>query len=295
MGAKTICADRGVIENVQPMHCRFLNTGYAPGDYNMALDAALALGGFCDLPTLRIYRWQPFCISLGYHQNADEIHLSKCKAGGLDVVRRPTAGRAILHAQELTYSVAIPGRHDWHKILPLDLYRNISAALASGLQLLGAPLEFAPGEKLYHEGKPLHLACFASSARNEITAGGKKIIGSAQRRFRNGVLQHGSILFAREHERLADYLVGSPEEISAERLRLQQHTTTLAGILPRPFSFDEVAQAVRAGFEEKMRVHFSAGDILPEEHQLAETWCERYRILNTNQQEKTVCEIFESR
>lgn len=271
------------------MHWRFLNTGAAPGDYNMALDAAMALGGFCDLPTLRIFHWQPFCISLGHHQSADEIDLEKCAAQGIDVVRRPTAGRAILHAQELTYSVIVPASHAWYQILPMDFYRRISAALAAGLQILGAAVAFAPGERLYHQGKPLRLACFASSARNEILAGGKKIAGSAQRRFRQGVLQHGSILLQREHERLIDYLAGAPSEIQTERLRLQQHTTTLADVLPRPIAFAEAAQALRQGFERTLGVDWTGDETLAPERELAERWAMKYRILNTNAQENMPC------
>ena len=262
---------------------RFLNTGFARGDYNMALDAALARSGLCDLPTLRVFRWRPFCISLGYHQDAQDIQLQKCAGAGLDVVRRPTAGRAILHAEELTYSVAVPATHAWYQMLPLDFYRRISEALAAGLRLLGAEIAFAPGEKLYHEGKPLRLACFASSARHELVARGKKVAGSAQRRFREGVLQHGSILLQREHERLLEYLAGAPAEIAAERLRLREHTATLADILPSPIGFDDAAHALRAGFAQALGLEFAEEkEALAAENEWAETWRERYHILKTN-------------
>jgi lipoate-protein ligase A len=273
---------------------RFLNTGFARGDYNMALDAALALGGFQSLPTLRVFRWRPACISLGHHQNAAEIDLQKCEADGVDVVRRPTAGRAILHAEELTYSVVVPAGHPWYQMLPLDFYRRISEAIAQGLQLLGAEIEFAPGDKLYHEGRPLRLACFASSARNEIIANGRKVVGSAQRRFRAGVLQHGSILLQCEHERLVDYLVGTPAEVAAEYVRLKEHTTTLADILRKPASFEEAMHALRRGFEKMLRIEFVEEEPLTEEIEWAGRGSERYRIHTTNQQEKTVCTSLES-
>ena len=260
----------------------------------MAFDAAMALGGFQSLPTLRVFRWRPYCISLGHHQNAGEIDLQKCEADGIDVVRRPTAGRAILHADELTYSVAVPAGHAWYQMLPLDFYRRISEAIALGLQLLGAEIEFAPGEKLYQEGRPLRLACFASSARNEITANGRKVVGSAQRRFRAGVLQHGSILLQRGHERLVDYLVGTPADVAAERVRLQRHTTTLADVLPVPASFEGVMHALRRGFEETLHLEFVEDDPRSEEIEWAGRGSERYRIHKTNQQEKTVCTSLES-
>ncbi len=264
------------------MRWRFLDTGFNAGDYNLALDAAIVRGGFCEVPTLRVFRWQPYCISLGYHQKEEEINLVACRMAGIDVARRPTAGRAILHAEELTYSVVIPGRHPWFEMLPLDFYRRISEALAFSVQILGVNAQFAPGERLYHEGKPLRLSCFASAARNEILARGKKIIGSAQRRFRGGVLQHGSILLNDGHERLIDFLAGAADGIEAERARLQDHTATLAHICGRIVTFAEVQHALKRGFEEKLEIVLRDDEVLPAEAELAETERTRFRVLQTN-------------
>jgi lipoate-protein ligase A len=272
------------------MHWRLLDTGFAAGDYNMALDAAIARGGYCKTPTLRFFRWQPFCISLGYHQNAGDLDLDKCLLAGLEVARRPTAGRAILHAEELTYSVMIPASHSWYEILPLDVYKKISAALASGLTKLGADVKFAPGERLQQEGRPLRLSCFASAARHEVVANGKKVVGSAQRRFREGVLQHGSVILRDGHEQLPDFLKGDEATVAAERTRLLEHTTTLGRICRRAVSFSEAAQAIRRGFTEIFEIEFAAGAVLPEEHELAETWRERYGILTTKLSEENLCE-----
>ncbi len=261
------------------MPWRFLNTGFNAGDYNMALDAAMVRSGFCALPTLRVFRWQPHCISLGFHQKAEEIDLAHCRAAGIDVARRPTAGRAILHAEELTYSVVIPRAHAWYEMLPLDFYRRISEALAWSLQLLGVEAYFAPGEKLSHEGKPLRLSCFASAARNEILAHGKKIIGSAQRRFREGVLQHGSILLREGHERLLDFLVGDEAGLVVERARLQQHTATLEQIARRAVTFEEMKLALQRAFEEKLEIVLQDDEVLPAETEMAETERTRFCVL----------------
>jgi lipoyl(octanoyl) transferase len=261
---------------------RFLNTGANAGDYNMALDAAMAQSGHCNEPTLRVFQWRPDCISLGYHQNAEEIDLLKCKKEGLDVARRPTGGRAILHAQELTYSVVVPATHPWFAILPLDLYRRLSEAIATGLHYLGAEVSFAPGEKLHVDGRPLRMACFASAARNELLAGGKKIVGSAQRRFRQGTLQHGSILLDEAHAKLPDFLTGDESARAIERRRLAVHTTTLRKVCGRTTTFDEAASALRRGFAEILHIDFYNGAVMPEENQLAETRRDRFQILRTN-------------
>jgi lipoate-protein ligase A len=273
------------------MHWRFLNTGMQAGDYNMALDAAMAQSGFCAEPTLRVFHWKPYCISLGYHQKAEEIDLEKCKIAGLDVTRRPTGGRAILHAQELTYSVIIPATHPWFEILPLDLYRRLSEAIAAGLRHLGVNVSFAPGERLHVEGRPLRMACFASAGRNELLADGKKIVGSAQRRFRQGALQHGSVLIGEAHSALPDFLTGGETARENERQRLADHTTTLQKICRRRIPFEEVAAAMRRGFAETLKIEFRDADLLPEEITLAETWRERFRILKQNSRANVTPEL----
>jgi lipoate-protein ligase A len=269
----------------QVMLWRFLNTGAHSGDYNMALDAAIAQSGAMNEPTLRVFKWQPECISLGYHQNAGEINLAKCRQTGIDVARRPTGGRAILHAQELTYSVIIPAAHPWFEVLPLDVYRRLSEAIAAGLRHLGVQVSFAPGEKLHVDGRPLRLACFASSARNELLAGGKKIVGSAQRRFRQGILQHGSILLDTAHEKLPEFLAGDESAREIERRRLKEHTTTLRQVSGRHIGFDETVEALRRGFAETLEIDFDDGMITDAENQLAEMWRTRFQILTQNKGE----------
>lgn len=264
------------------MHWRFLDTGAQAGDYNMALDAAIAQSGAIAEPTLRVFNWQPNCISLGYHQNAEEVDQQKCRQAGIDIARRPTGGRAILHAQELTYSVIIPATHAWFEILPLDIYRRLSEAIAAGLRHLGANVNFAPGEKLQVDGRPLRLACFASAARNELLADGKKIVGSAQRRFRQGILQHGSILLDTAHEQLPEFLTGAETARAIERRRLQEHTATLRQVCGQPVAFAAAASALRRGFAETWQIDFVDGVVTVEENKLAENWRERFQILKTN-------------
>jgi lipoate-protein ligase A len=273
------------------MRWRFIETPPERGDFNMALDAALSRGGFCETPTLRIFHWQPFCISLGYHQAAEEIHQPACAAAGIDVARRPTGGGAILHAQEVTYSVSIPAEHAWYKLLPLEVYRRISEALARGLQRLGAAVTFARGEfraAAISEGRALGAACFTNSARNEILCEGKKLVGSAQRRFREGALQHGSILLGSQHQRLIDFLASGPDLRRAEQRRLMDHTTTLEEACRRKVGAHEVISALLEGFQQAFSIQFESGRALPEELELAAVWRERYRVF-MNYQEASLC------
>jgi len=273
------------------MRWRFILTPPAPGDWNMAVDAAIARGGFCEIPTLRMFSWQPFCISLGYHQEAADINLAACRSAGIDVARRPTGGGAIFHADEVTYSASIPAGHAWHKLLPLDLYRRVSEAIAAGLQHLGPAVHFASGESYpirKRDGQPLRRACFASAARNELLCNGKKLVGSAQRRFREGALQHGSILLGPQHHRLTDFLAGDLSTRTGERLLLMNHTIALDEACGRRVRAAEVITALREGFSETCVIQFEESHLLAEEAELAAVWRERYRVFMHNQ-EASLC------
>lgn len=270
---------------------RFILDAPRPGDLNMAIDAAIARGGFCDVPTLRFFSWRPYCISLGYHQSATDVNTKACQDAGIDVTRRPTGGGAILHAHEVTYSLSIPAGHPWFTLLPLDLYRRISESLAAGLQRLGAVVTFAPGEsrRIRHtDGKPLRMACFASSARNELLCHGRKIVGSAQRRFREGALQHGSILLGAYHRRLIDFLSAEETALDGERASLADNTITLDEASGRGVEAAEVIENVRKGFAATCDIQFEDGHLLPDEEELAAVWREKYRVFIHNQ-EASLC------
>ncbi|MFQ6115371.1 MAG: biotin/lipoate A/B protein ligase family protein [bacterium] len=232
---------------------RFINSGAADGRFNMAVDEALAR--YCDpqIPVLRIYRWQPFTISIGYHQKFEDIDLEKCRKDGVDVVRRPTGGRAIFHAHEVTYSAIIPSRSVWYQETTLAVYNQISSALAQGLCHLGLLVtleriqDFSPGFTQYKE----RFACFSTSAKYEIHFRGKKLVGSAQRRFKNAVLQHGSILLGEDHLRLLDYLSSNGNGVVRQaQEQLQQRTVCIENILKHKVDNEEVAAVLKLGFEE---------------------------------------------
>jgi lipoate-protein ligase A len=242
---------------------KFLNSGFHSGAHNMYVDQLLArrMVEQVGLPTLRTYGWDPRAISLGYNQRRHDLDETKCLAQGIDIVRRPTGGRAILHADELTYSVVMYAEG---KSIS-QIYCDISKALVRGLRTLGADVEYsavqADFSHLYRNQNS--IPCFASSARYEIQYRGRKLVGSAQRRYTSPdgdevVLQHGSILLGPAHKKLSELVQVQSEELSTSiRRELEMKTIELSSILGRNISFDEVAIAVKGGFENEWNIVFN--------------------------------------
>ncbi|MGA2298667.1 MAG: hypothetical protein ABSG15_14060 [FCB group bacterium] len=174
-----------------------IETGFSTGEYNMDYDLQRTLE--CSegkaLPMFRFYGWKPWAVSLGANQKEDDIDKNKCNELGFSLVRRPTGGRAVLHANELTYSVVLkmPDDKTVH-----DVYREIHLILLGGLKKLGCTgLEFVQSQKdlgNFYKQSGMSVSCFASSAKYEISWNNRKVIGSAQRLFGKTLLQHGSIL-----------------------------------------------------------------------------------------------------
>lgn len=256
-----------------PLSFTFADTGEHTGVWNMDFDMRHAeqLDAGLAGPLLRVYRWKPWCISLGRHQRIEEIDRSRTDAAGYDIVRRPTGGRAILHAEELTYCVVMPSEGRG----VMEVYRQISEALTAGLKILVPEIDIARSQpnfqRLYKE--PGSIPCFSSSARYEIEFGGKKLVGSAQRRIGSAVLQHGSILIGDAHLALADFLAVDEDVRALLRHDMAEHTITLRHILQRPVSYEEVREAIKAGFERAWDVRFSTlpeNDYIPEEDEARE-------------------------
>ncbi len=239
---------------------QFRNTGCRTGSFNMRYDERLAESLVqSERPSVvRVYGWKPPAISLGWHQNLGEIDLARCNEAGIDLVRRPTGGRAILHSDEVTYSVVMVATQK----SVLSVYQHISEALVLGLQSLGADVALEKSQphfpSLYRTSSA--VACFASAARYEIHIAGRKLVGSAQRRFSrpNGeevVLQHGSILLGPDHLRIVDFLKDL-DDTRRENLRreLREKTVDLSTALGRSVRFEEVVPALRSGFEQSWQV-----------------------------------------
>lgn len=188
---------------------RFIDTGSNHGKFNMAADYYLARHKL-DKPAFRVYRWDPYCVSLGYHQELNEIDTALCKERGFEIVRRETGGRAVFHSEELTYSMIIPKNSRFYSDSILEIYNKISTVLVNALQASGvkeAALKKgkAPDFKELYKEK-LSSICFSSTSTFEVVIGEKKLVGSAQKRLKESVLQHGSIIVGEKHLELIDLL-----------------------------------------------------------------------------------------
>lgn len=181
---------------------RLLLSEPAHGSWNMALDEALMDSVRAGAePALRFYRWRPACLSLGRNQPAAGFYdRAEIARRGLGVVRRPTGGRAIVHARELTYSVVLPERALGG---PRDSYAAINRAMVAGLRELGVAATLQPRTER-RAPVPSTNPCFLQPAEGEVVLGGRKLIGSAQLRLRGVLLQHGSLLLQDDQALLRD-------------------------------------------------------------------------------------------
>lgn len=225
-----------------------VDSGTATAANNMRLDEerAHACAAREAMPLLRLYAWQPWAVSLGANQRETDIDPQRCAERGFDLIRRPTGGRAILHADELTYCVVTP-LAEGQTIH--DLYRDIHLVLREALLSLGAAgLDFEksqPDFRTLYKTPNRSLPCFASAARYELQWQGRKLVGSAQRRYGTVVLQHGSILLGPGHEQLADVAsLANDAERETMRSKLCAQTTTLSEICGRIISYEECAAAI---------------------------------------------------
>lgn len=212
------------------------------GSLNMAVDEYLLQSLEKDSQTyLRFYQWEKPTVSLGYSQNIEKVaNVKYCRRNGIDIVRRITGGKLVLHHQEITYSVCSSDNKTFPPTLS-ESYRFISEALIHGLKKMGidaylaseAPASYAKG----------NLPCFSYPARNEIEVDGKKIVGSAQKRLGAHFIQHGSI----------------PVEDNGDLLELvlslrggegKVRLTSLSRVLGRKVSFEWAVGCLGEGFSE---------------------------------------------
>lgn len=211
---------------------RLLDSGAADGPTNMALDHALLdRAAASDEAVLRVYAWSRPTLSFGMHERAT-ISAAALAAHGVDVVRRPTGGRALLHHREVTYSVTAPAQGATLR----DAFRAINVLLLDALRRLGVPAEEAAPRA--RTARPEGAACFAEPNAGELVLGGRKLVGSAQRRDEHALLQHGSILLA-DDQPMITTLRGRPGEVLPP-------AATLEGALGRPVTYDEVRDALAA-------------------------------------------------
>ena len=215
------------------------------GQYNMDKDSQLLDYCICNrlrTPVLRFYGWKPACVSLGRNQDDSHVNKDFCIKHNIDIVRRLTGGRALLHDNELTYSFICPQHFLKNGNSVTQSYKEISTALALGLKSLGVEAEFPQNTR----AKTKFEYCMSLSTGADLTCNGKKLIGSAQFRKQDYILQHGSVMF--------DYDAIVIESIFAEKPQ-KDKIAVLKDILPS-VTVEELCVAFKYGFEEYFALKF---------------------------------------
>ncbi|WP_366923941.1 lipoate--protein ligase family protein [Metallumcola ferriviriculae] len=248
---------------------RLLNTGCNPGAYNMAVDEKLlhqVITGD-SLPIIRFYSWAPAAISLGYFQKPEEVlDLAGCRDRNIDVVKRITGGRAVLHHYEVTYSIIASENETLVSGSIIQSYLKISKALLRGLRSLSIPAELVP-----HGGKKkgLTTACFDAPSWYELTISGKKLAGSAQTRKQGALLQHGSILLDLDINELADTMKFSgPQAKDRFKRMMADRACAINQIMPRQFTVQEVTKALTNGFIDEWQINAVPDKLTKKENRL---------------------------
>lgn len=232
------------------MNCRLLQTGHQSAAFNMALDEVIlkkVSSGECG-PVLRFYGWTPAAVSIGYFQSLEEeVDLEQCAQRGVDVVRRQTGGGAVLHDQELTYSIHLPLSQNLVPDKILNSYEVICGAIIQGLAECGLQTEFAP--------------------INDILLKGKKISGNAQTRKEGVLLQHGTILMDVDVDFMFDLLKVPDEKLKGKLISsIKERVTALNQHLPHPPTFDQLAQHLLSGFQKQFpNLNFLPSDLTKDE------------------------------
>lgn len=259
--------------NFQKSTWRLLITPPAPGVWNMAVDEAIleAIGDGKARPTLRLYAWVPPCLSLGYSQPVEDVDLTALQERNWDIVRRPTGGRAILHTDELTYSVIGPSNEPRLAGSLLKSYQVLSSALLDALHILGAQANASPESASLPGASNQGPVCFEVPSNYEITVDGKKLVGSAQARRKEGVLQHGSLPLEGDLGRITQVLKFADEQARQEAAgRIWQHATTLEKALGQRVEWQSAAQAFVVAFERTLNLEILPAQLTQNETQAAE-------------------------
>ena len=269
------------------MQWRLMLPAEGPGAFHMAADVAVleAIRAGASGPVLRFYRWTPACVTLGKFQPAaGNVRLDRCRELGIDVAKRPTGGRAILHDHEVTFSVIVAERD-----LPdagtniMDSYRTLGTALVSGLRRLGLPAELVDrnaqtreggaGATMMAAGNP---ACFAAKARCDLMVNGSKLIGSAQMRKEGIILQQNSLPLSIDFPKWDDVFFRSDWQAVASGV-----ATDLWSAAGREVAHDEVVKALCHGFEDALGITLVPGTYTDEERARAEALMGEYAVLAT--------------
>jgi lipoate-protein ligase A len=234
------------------------------GRDNMAIDTYFARECHENAESIiRFYGWKPFCLSIGCHQNKNIVDLKSLQRNGFQYVRRPTGGRAIFHAQELTYSAIFPKNLLNHQ----SLYEFIHLLFFKTLRSLGYSVTIKETKSIMPRIKDqsYDFPCFTKSAYSELHYDGKKLMGSAQKILKHSILQHGSLLIGRAHEQLPEYLNESDENKRLIKLEIQRKTKCLNSVKSKRISPERIMKAVIKQLELNKTILLNFKDLLSSE------------------------------
>ncbi len=240
------------------MKVRLINTNYNTASMNMAIDEALLIS---KKPVIRFYRWAPSALSLGYFQNIKDINIPYSKSQNIDIVRRITGGKTVLHDKELTYSIIMD-----ETLMPksiIDSYKLISKGILSALKQLKLNPEM--NETVTKNSKS--AICFNEPSYYEITVNNKKIVGSAQTRKNKKLLQHGSILIDLDYDKLVSTfnIKNKEENIKKTKARV----TSINNELRKEISYNQLKEALISGFQDNLEIELVEDQLTKEELALA--------------------------
>lgn len=253
------------------MEWRLVDTGKGDPYMNMAIDEAIAVSSRTETssPTIRFYQWERPALTIGYFQPLkDEISIDLYRKEKVPIIRRITGGRSLLHQHELTYSIVSPTNNP---IFPNNIrgaYLVIAKGLSAGLKILGIDSEIF---QLRTHGdcskKDRSFFCFSSPSMHEITVAGKKIIGSAQRRWSDIFLQQGSIII----ERNTGLFMLGDRGIDVE------YSTSIAEASGKKVAPLELKNALFCAFREELGIEFKEDNLTDLEKRLSEKlYLEKY-------------------
>lgn len=231
---------------------RFLDTGANSGAFNMALDEAILnnkAGNPGLIPTLRVFRWKPACLSIGENQMLKEVNLERCRELGIDVVRRLTGGTAVLHKEELTYSIVI-SEADGAPLEIQESFALLNQGLIAAYKILGVETNL-----VFHPEKNYTPSCFASTGLVDLTHQGKKIVGSARKKRKGTILQHGALVIKHDLALMLETFNLDRDQKEKMFAKFLAKTTDLETVRGKT-SWQEIKEAIQRGFQEAFGLNF---------------------------------------
>ncbi|HAJ05289.1 MAG TPA: lipoate--protein ligase family protein [Chloroflexi bacterium] len=262
---------------------RIIDSGSQSGPTNMAIDEAIlvAVAEGQVPPTIRFYSWKPTCLSIGRSQSLTDVDLDSVCQYSYDVVRRPTGGRAILHGDEFTYSVCLSKQDPMVSQGVLSTYERISQGLLTGLKELGVTVDNQSGSDSSELSGPV---CFEHRSHYEISANGRKLLGSAQMHSRGGVLQHGSLPLRGDLADICKVLFFDSKDVREEAaVRVRDQAITLSELIGNEVNWKHIVDAFVQGFSFALDVQFLFGNLTESELKNSEKLLtEKYSNLSWN-------------